>query len=142
MKRISLRITHASYGDEELLSDFLVSLGGVYNVYKDGDVLTIEAEDSTPEAEVVRRVLDLGYEVVLPHFVFKAAPNLDEREVARRLLQSGLAVAAEYYPRTGRGVLIAAPNATREDVERLLRGAVGRAEVESEYVYPVRMSFG
>jgi hypothetical protein len=82
--------TYGSYGDVELLSDLLVSMSGVYNV--------LELDDGVSPAEVVRRVLDLGHGLVLPHFVFAAKPNQDERTVVKRLMESPYVVTAAYYP--------------------------------------------
>jgi len=88
VRRLVLTPTYGSYGDVELLSDFLVSMGGVYNVYRDGGSIVLELDDGVSPAEVVRRVLDLGHELALPHFVFVAKPNQDERTVVKRLMES------------------------------------------------------
>ncbi|MEM1568324.1 MAG: hypothetical protein QXI84_07590 [Thermofilaceae archaeon] len=142
MRRLVLRPTYDSWGDVEILADFLVSLGGVYNVYREGSDLVIEVGDGVNLGEVVRSVLDLGHELLLPHFVFSARPGLDDREVVKRLLSSPIVVAAEYYPRSGRGVLVAVPGASEEEVLGVLRQVFGGASLESRFVQPVRMSFG
>jgi hypothetical protein len=98
VRRLVLTPTYGSYGDVELLSDLLVSMGGVYNVYREGVSIVLELDDGVSPAEVVRRVLDLGHELVLPHFVFAAKPNQDERTVVKRLMESPYVVAAAYYP--------------------------------------------
>jgi len=98
VRRLVLTPTYGSYGDVELLSDLLVSMGGVYNVYREGGSIVLELDDGVSPAEVVRRVLDLGHELVLPHFIFAAKPNQDERTVVKRLMESPYVVAAEYYP--------------------------------------------
>jgi hypothetical protein len=90
VRRLVLTPTYGSYGDVELLSDLLVSMGGVSNV--------LELDDGVSPAEVVRRVLDLGHKLVLPHFVFAAKPNQDERTVVKRLMESPYVVTAAYYP--------------------------------------------
>lgn len=82
--------TYGGYGDVELLSDLLVSMGGVYNV--------LELDDGVSPAEVIRRVLDLGHGLAMPHFVFAAKPNQDERTVVKRLMESPYVVTAAYYP--------------------------------------------
>jgi hypothetical protein len=82
--------TYGSYGDVELLSDLLVSMSGVYNV--------LELDDGVSPAEVVRRVLDLGHGLAMPHLVFAAKPNQDERTVVKRLMESPYVVTAAYYP--------------------------------------------
>jgi len=143
VRRLVLTPTYGSYGDVELLSDLLVSMGGVYNVYREGGSIVLELDDGVSPAEVVRRALDLGHELVLPHFVFAAKPNQDERTVVKRLMESPYVVAAEYYPRSGRGVLVAVPGTAEEEVAKVLKEVLGRSvRVESTYVQPIRMSFG
>jgi len=143
VKRIVLTPTYGSYGDVELLSDLLISMGGVYNVYKEGGSIVVELDDSASPAEAVRIVLDLGHELALPHFVYVAKPNLDERKTVEKLLESPLIVAAEYYPRSGRGVVVTIPGTAEEDVLKTLREVFGGSVyVESAYVQPIRISFG
>ncbi len=60
MRRLVLTPTYGSYGDVELLSDLLVSMGGVYNVYREGGSIVLELDDGVSPAEFVRRVLDLA----------------------------------------------------------------------------------
>lgn len=74
-----------------------MALGGVYNVYRGGDIV-IELADEQSPAEVVRTVLDMGHELALPMWVFMAKKGLDDRVVVRRL---------EEQPDSGRGVLSA-----------------------------------
>lgn len=143
MKRLVLTPTYSSYGDVEILSDFLVSLGGVYNVYKEGDNIVIELADSASPGEVVRTILDLGHELALPVYVFVARSGLDDRLVVKKLEQYPAVVVAEYYPRSGRGSLVVVPGTSREEVEKILRNALGPvAKVETTYVQPIRKSFG
>jgi hypothetical protein len=143
VRRLVLTPTYGSYGDVELLSDLLVSMGGVYNVYREGGSIVVELDDKVSPAEVVRRVLDLGHELALPHYVFVTKPNQDERRVMKRLMESPYVVAAEYYPRSGRGVLVAVPGAAEEEVVRVLKEVFGGSvRMESTYVQPVRLSFG
>lgn len=47
----------------------------MYNVYREGGSIVLELDDGVSPAEVVRKVLDLGHELILPHFVFAAKPN-------------------------------------------------------------------
>ena len=143
MRRLVLTPTYGSYGDVELLSDLLVSMGGVYNVYREGGSIVLELDEGVPPAEVVRRVLDLGHELILPHYVFVTKPNQDERKVVKKLMDSPYIVAAEYYPRTGRGVLVAVPGVAGEEVVKVLKEVFGGSvRVESAYVQPIRLSFG
>jgi hypothetical protein len=121
----------------EILSNFLVALGGVYNVYREGRDIVIELADGQSPAEVVRTVLDVGHELALPVYVFTAKKGLDDRVVVRRLEEHPLVVAAEYYPRSGRGAVVAVPSASREEVEATLS-----AVVESASIQPIRKSFG
>ncbi|MGC9049847.1 hypothetical protein [Pyrobaculum sp.] len=142
MRKIVLTPTYDSYGDVEILSNFLVALGGVYNVYREGRNIVIELADGQSPAEVVRTVLDMGHELALPVYVFTAKKGLDDRVVVRRLEEHPLIVAAEYYPRSGRGAVVAVPGASREGVEAALRSAVDGAVVESASIQPIRKSFG
>jgi hypothetical protein len=121
VRRLVLTPTYGSYGDVELLSDLLVSMGGVYNVYREGGSIVLELDDGVSPAEVDRRVLDLGHELVLPHFVFVAKPNQDEKTVVKWLMESPYVVAAEYYPRSGRGVLAAVRGTAEEEVAKFER---------------------
>ena len=59
--------TYGGYGDVELLSDLLVSMGGVYNVYREGVSIVLEPDDGVFPAEVIRRALDLGHGLAMPH---------------------------------------------------------------------------
>jgi hypothetical protein len=68
----------------ELLSDLLVSMGGVYNVYREGVSIVLELDDGVFPAEVIRRVLDLGHGLAMPHFVLTAKPNQDLGQVCTR----------------------------------------------------------
>jgi len=135
VRRLVLTPTYGSYGDVELLSDLLVSMGGVYNVYREGGSIVLELDDGVSPAEVVRRVLDLGHELVLPHFVF-AKPNQDERTVVKRLMESPYVVAAEYYPRSGRGVLVAVPGHRRGGGGEGFEGGLGQVCTRGVHLRP------
>lgn len=141
MKKLVLRPTYDSY--LEMIADFLVSMGGIYGVYKEGEDIIVELDEALPEGEVVRRILDLGYELVLPHFPFSGKPGLDDRRVVKELETIPYVVATEYYPRSGRGVVVTVPGISKEVVEAALRKALGgSAAVEGVYLQPLRISFG
>jgi len=142
VKKLVLTPTYESYGDVELLANFLVSTASVYNVYKEGRNIVVELSDDANPAEVVRAVLDLGHEIVLPHFSFSTRQGLDDREVVKRLMAHPLIVAAEYYPRSGRGVVVAVPGTAEEEVVVALRRVLGVVTIDRHYVEPVRLSFG
>jgi hypothetical protein len=63
----------------ELLSDLLVSMGGLYNVHRESVPIVLKLDDGVSPAEVVRRVLDLGHGLA-------------------RLMESPYVVTAAYYP--------------------------------------------
>jgi len=142
VKKLVLTPTYESYGDVELMANFLVSTAGVYNVYKEGRNIVVELSDDANPAEVVRTILDLGHEIVLPHFSFSTRQGLDDREVVKRLTSHPLIEAAEYYPRTGRGIVVTVPGAAEEEVVAALRRVLGVVTIDRRYVEPVRLSFG
>ena len=132
--------TYGSYGDVKPLSDLLVSMGGVYNVYRESVSIVLEPDDGVSPAEVIRRVLDLGHGLAMPHFVFAAKPNQDERTVVKRLMESPYVVTAAYYPQAA---AFWWPGTAEEEVAKVLKEVLGRSvRVESTYVQPIRMSFG
>jgi hypothetical protein len=87
-------------GATETWSFFQTSwcLWAVCAVYREGVSIVLELNDGVFPAEVVRRVLDLGHGLAMPHFVFAAKPNQDERTVVKRLMESPYVVTAAYYP--------------------------------------------
>jgi len=70
VKKLVLTPTYESYGDVELLANFLASIAGVYDVYKESCNIVVELSDDANPAEVVRAVLDLGHEIVAPRLLF------------------------------------------------------------------------
>ena len=127
--------TYGSYGDVKPLSDLLVSMGGVYNVYRESVSIVLELDDGVSPAEVVWKVLDLGHGLAMPHFVFAAKPNQDERTVVKMLMESPYVVAAEYYPKSGRGVLVAVSGTAEEEVAKVERG-LGQVCTRGDHLRP------
>jgi len=142
VKKLVLTQTYESYGDVELLANFLVPTAGVYDVYKEGRNIVVELSDDANPAEVVRTVLDLGHEIVLPHFSFSTRQGLNDREVVKRLTSHPLIVAAECYPRGGRGIVFTVPGAAKKEMVAALRRVLGVVTIDRRYVEPVRLSFG
>lgn len=142
MRRLVLTPTYSSYGDVEILADFPVAQGGVYNIYREGDKIVVELADDASPGEIIRQILDLGHELALPVYVFIAKKGMDDRVVVKRLEQHPFIVAAEYYPRSGRGAVVTVPDVGKEVVEQILRGVLGEVVVESFSIQPIRKSYG
>lgn len=142
MRELALQFLYRSYGDVELLADLLASLGGVYDVYEEGGLVKIVYDEgAVAPGELVRRVLDLGHEVMLPHVALLLERGMDEKETARRLSALPAVVAAEYTATSGRAVAVVAPGHVEEAVAAI-KALFRRAEVQQVFQAPTRMSFG
>jgi hypothetical protein len=81
--------------------------------------IVLELDDGVSPAEVVWKVLYLVHELALPHFVFAAKPNQDERTVVKRLMESPYVVTAAYYPQAA---AFWWPGTAEEEVAKFERG--------------------
>jgi predicted cobalt transporter CbtA len=81
--------------------------------------IVLELDGGVSPAEVVWKGLYLVHELVLPHFVFAAKPNQDERTVVKRLMKRPYVVTAAYYPQTA---AFWCPGTAEEEVAKFERG--------------------
>ncbi|MEM4650488.1 MAG: hypothetical protein QW086_01540 [Pyrobaculum sp.] len=67
---MTVKLASGFYADETVL-EALMSIPEIYNAYVEGDTAFLEVDDAAAKpGETVRMLMDLGYELVLPHFVF------------------------------------------------------------------------
>lgn len=143
MKAVSIRLASRSYADEAMVQ-MLMAVPGIYNAYLDGDrvVLEINEKDISP-AEAIRRVMDLGYEVVLPHYVFSLGRGDPWR--IKELVESDLppyVVASTYDIDERLAYVVVPPDVEPGQVRRFLEERGLRVELVDSYVKPIRLSFG
>ncbi|MFB6491022.1 MAG: hypothetical protein TU35_007255 [Thermoproteus sp. AZ2] len=143
MRRIGIRLISRSYADEAM-AQMLMAIGGVYNVYFDGDVLYLEVDEGViAPGEAVRRALDLGYEALLPHYVFSTRRG-DPWKIKERVEAAAapFLVAATYDVDEGYIYAVAVPGTGDEEVLKWAEELGVSASLVDKYYKPVRLSFG
>ena len=69
MRTVAVKLASRFYADDAVL-EVLMSMQGIYNAYVDGDMAVLEVDEAVVKpGEAVRMLMDLGYELILPHFV-------------------------------------------------------------------------
>ncbi|AEA12592.1 hypothetical protein TUZN_1112 [Thermoproteus uzoniensis 768-20] len=143
MKTISVRLASRSYADEGMVQ-MLMAIPGIYNAYIEGDRVVLEIDEAAIQpAEAVRRVMDLGYELVLPHYVFSIGRGDPWR--VKELVEGGLpphVVAAAFDVDTRLAYVAVLPGVGPEEAGRYLADRGLRAELVDSYQKPIRLSFG
>jgi len=143
MRTVSVALASRSYADEGMVQ-MLMAIPGIYNAYIDGGRVVLEIDEAAIQpAEAVRRVMDLGYEVVLPHYVFSVGRGDPWR--IKELVEGDpppYVVAATFDVDTRLAYVAALPDVGPEDAGRYLAERGLRAELVDSYRKPIRLSFG
>lgn len=143
MKKIGIRLASRSYADESM-AQMLMAVRGIYNAYFDGDILYLEIDEETIEpGEAVRRALDLGYEAVLPHYVFSTRRG-DPWKIKERVeaVTAPFLITATYDVDEGYIYAVVAPGTSDEEVLRWADGLGVGARLVDKFYKPARLSFG
>ncbi|CCC80978.1 hypothetical protein [Thermoproteus tenax] len=145
MEKVSVRLASRSYADASM-AEMLMALPGIYNVYVEGEYLTLEIDEGAiAPAEAIRRVMDLGYEVVLRHYVYSVRRGrADPWRIKERLEEDPppFVVAATYDVDEDLLYIATVPGARRKDVEAFIASRGVAASYLDEYDKPIRLSFG
>jgi hypothetical protein len=143
MRTVTVKLASGFYADETVL-EALMSIPEIYNAYVEGDTAFLEVDDAAAKlVEAVRMLMDLGYELVLPHFVF-AVKKGDSWRV-KDLVEKDLPphVAASFFNVSSRlTYVVTFPDVSAEEATKYLAERSLRAELVSSYQGPVRPSFG
>jgi hypothetical protein len=143
MRTVAVKLASRFYADETVL-EVLMSMPGIYNAYVDGNTAFLEVDEAVVRpGEAVRMLMDLGYELVLPHFVF-AVKKGDPWRV-KDLVEKDLPpyVVAAFFDVSSRlAYVVTLPDVSAEEAERYLAERGLRAELVNTYQGPVRLSFG
>jgi hypothetical protein len=143
MRTVAVKLASRFYADETVL-EVLMSMPGIYNAYVDGDMAVLEVDEAAVKpGEAVRMLMDLGYELVLPHFVF-AVKKGDPWRV-KDLVEKDLPpyVAAPFFDVSSRlAYVVTLPDVSAEEAAGYLAERGLRAELVNTYQGPVRLSFG
>lgn len=145
MEKVAVRLASRSYADEALAQNLLVAVPGIYNVYLEGERLVVEIDPSRiSRGEAVRRILDLGYEAVLTHYVYAVRRRGDPWAVKGKVesSQAPFLVAATYDVDEGYLYVAVAPGTKDEEVEGWLKGLGIEAALVNKLQRPLRLSFG
>lgn len=143
MRTISVKLASRSYADEGMVQ-MLMAIPGIYNAYIDGDNVVLEIDEAAIQpAEAVRRVMDLGYELVLPHYVFELGRG--DPWKLKDLVEGDLPpyVAAASFDVDARlAYIVVLPGVGPEEASAYLRERGLKPELIDAYLKPIRLSFG
>ena len=143
MRTLALRLASRSYADEGLVQ-MLMAVPGIYNAYIEGDRVVLEVDDGAIQpAEAVRRVMDLGYELVLPHYVFEVGRGDPWR--LKELVEGNTpphVVAASFDVDTRLAYVVVLPGVGPEEAAAYLKERGLKPELIDAYQKPIRLSFG
>jgi hypothetical protein len=143
MRTVAVKLASRFYADEAVL-EVLMSMPGIYNAYVDGDMAVLEVDEAVVKpGEAVKMLMDLGYELVLPHFVFavkKGDPwrvkDLVEKDLPPHVVTAFFDVSSRL------AYVVTLPDVSAEEAARYLAERGLRAELVNTYQGPVRLSFG
>ncbi len=121
-----------------------MTIPGIYNAYINGDSVVLEIDEAAIQpAEAARRVMDLGYELVLPHYVFEVKRGDPWR--LKELVEGDLPphIVAAYFDVDERLAYTAVlPGVGPEEASAYLKDRGLRPKLVDAYLKPIRLSFG